>query len=112
MELTLNGVERQVAIGWKNENLLTVLREHLGLPGNRFSCGIGQCGACILHVDGAPIMSDRAVVDYSFSIAFKMTFKDKASLSAYNADPYHEKISSEVTLPHVVRGLIYDCKTP
>ena len=61
---------------------------------------------------GTPVMSDRAVVDDSFSIAFTMTFKDNASLSAYNTDPYHKKISSEVTLPHVVRGLIYDYKSP
>jgi len=111
MGLTVNGVECQVASGWKNENLVTVLREHFGLPGNRFSCGIGQYGACILHVDGASIMSDRAVVDYSFSIAFTMMFKDKASLNAYNAEPYHKNISSEVTLPHVVRGLFYEGKT-
>lgn len=59
---------------------------------------------------GTPIMSHRDVVDDSFSIAFTMTFKNEAALSAYNADPHHKKISSEVTLPHVVRGLIYDYK--
>jgi isoquinoline 1-oxidoreductase subunit alpha len=57
MKLTVNGVECQVASDWENENLLMVLREHLGLPGTRFSCGIGQCGACVVHVDGAPISS-------------------------------------------------------
>ncbi|MBT6037930.1 MAG: 2Fe-2S iron-sulfur cluster binding domain-containing protein [Halieaceae bacterium] len=31
-----------------NESLLRVLREHIGLPGSRFSCGIGQCGACVV----------------------------------------------------------------
>ena len=60
---------------------------------------------------GTPIMSERTVVDDSFSIAFTMTFKDEASLRAYNADPHHKKVSSEVTLPHVVRGLIYDYKS-
>jgi hypothetical protein len=60
---------------------------------------------------GTPIMSDRDVVDDSFSIAFTMIFNDEEALSAYNADPYHKKISSEVTLPYVVRGLIYDYKT-
>ena len=59
---------------------------------------------------GTPIMSHRDVVDDSFSIAFTMTFKNEAALSAYNTDPHHKKISSEVTLPHVVRGLIYDYK--
>ena len=57
MRLVVNGAERQVDADWQNENLLTVLREHLGLPGTRFSCGIGQCGACVVHVDGVPISS-------------------------------------------------------
>ena len=57
MKLNVNGVEREVAADWLNESLLTVLRDHLGLTGTRFSCGIGQCGACVVHVDGAPINS-------------------------------------------------------
>lgn len=59
---------------------------------------------------GTPIMSDRTVVDDSFSIAFTMIFKDEAALSAYSADPTHKKISTEVTMPHVDRGIIYDYK--
>ena len=57
MKLNVNGVEREVAADWLNESLLTALRDHLGLTGTRFSCGIGQCGACVVHVDGAPINS-------------------------------------------------------
>jgi isoquinoline 1-oxidoreductase alpha subunit len=34
-----------------------VIREQLGLTGTKFSCGIGQCGACTLHVDGRAIRS-------------------------------------------------------
>jgi aerobic-type carbon monoxide dehydrogenase small subunit (CoxS/CutS family) len=37
--------------------LLWVIRETLGLTGTKFSCGIGQCGACTVHVDGRPIRS-------------------------------------------------------
>ena len=37
--------------------LLDALREHLGLTGTKFSCGIAQCGACTLHIDGQPVRS-------------------------------------------------------
>jgi isoquinoline 1-oxidoreductase alpha subunit len=37
--------------------LLWVIRDDVGLTGTKFSCGIGQCGACTLHVDGRPIRS-------------------------------------------------------
>ena len=57
MKLRVNGIERQVEYAWHNETLLTVLREHLGLTGTRFSCGIGQCGACVVHIDGKPVSS-------------------------------------------------------
>ena len=57
MKLTVNGEQRQVAEEWQDETLLTVLREHLGLTGSRFSCAIGQCGACLVHIEGSPVSS-------------------------------------------------------
>ena len=60
---------------------------------------------------GTAVMSDRPVVDDSFSIAFTMIFKDEAGLSAYSVDPTHKKISSEMTMPYVDRGIIYDYKS-
>jgi len=35
--------------------LLWVLRDLLGLPGTKFSCGVGQCRACVVHLDGEPV---------------------------------------------------------
>ncbi len=37
--------------------LLWVVRDQVGLTGTKFSCGIGQCGACTLHIDGRPVRS-------------------------------------------------------
>ena len=42
-----------------NAMVLWVLRERLGLTGTRFGCGVGECGACTIHLDGAPVQSCR-----------------------------------------------------
>lgn len=57
MKLTVNGAQYTVAPDWQEETLLTVLREQLGLFGSRFSCGSGQCGACVVHLDAVPTNS-------------------------------------------------------
>lgn len=38
--------------GTEDTPLLWVIRDHLGLKGTKFGCGIGQCGACTVHIDG------------------------------------------------------------
>lgn len=50
--LTVNGEEQRVAVFDRDEPLLYVLRESLGLTGARFGCGQGLCGACAVLVDG------------------------------------------------------------
>jgi isoquinoline 1-oxidoreductase alpha subunit len=56
LELTVNGVSRSVDADPATP-LLWVIRDHLGLTGTKFSCGIAQCGACTVHVDGQPVRS-------------------------------------------------------
>lgn len=55
-DLTVNGTRHTVDADPQTP-LLWVIRDHVGLTGTKFSCGIGQCGACTLHVDGRPVRS-------------------------------------------------------
>jgi isoquinoline 1-oxidoreductase alpha subunit len=53
MKLRVNGTEHEVAAP-ADMPLLWVLRDLLGLTGTKYGCGIAQCGACVVHVDGRP----------------------------------------------------------
>ena len=54
--LLVNGSRREVDVP-PDMPLLWVLRDVLGLTGTKFGCGIAQCGACTVHLDGAAIRS-------------------------------------------------------
>jgi isoquinoline 1-oxidoreductase subunit alpha len=54
--LTINGREQQVDVD-PDTPLLWVLRDTLGLTGTKYGCGIAQCGACTVHIDGAAARS-------------------------------------------------------
>lgn len=54
MRLSVNGVERELAVH-PMKRLLDVLREDCGLTGTKEGCGEGECGACTVLVDGAPV---------------------------------------------------------
>ena len=56
MTLNINGARRTVDVD-PTTPLLWVLRDSLDLTGTKYGCGIGQCGACTVHVDGEPARS-------------------------------------------------------
>jgi len=56
LEFTINGEKHQVDVP-PDMPLLWVLRDVLGMTGTKFGCGIAQCGACTVHLDGVAVRS-------------------------------------------------------
>jgi isoquinoline 1-oxidoreductase alpha subunit len=54
--ITVNGKSHDIDVD-PNTPLLWVLREQVGLTGTKYGCGIAQCGACTVHIDGAAVRS-------------------------------------------------------
>ena len=61
-DLNVNGT-RHIIDADPQTPLLWIIREHLGLTGTKFTCGIGQCGACTLHIDGQAVRSCSVAVN-------------------------------------------------
>jgi isoquinoline 1-oxidoreductase subunit alpha len=59
---TINGNAVDVAAE-PDTPLLWVIREHLKLTGTKFGCGIAQCGACTVHIDGEPARSCQTFLE-------------------------------------------------
>ena len=57
LRLNVNGQERTIDGIADDTPLLWVLRDELKLVGTKFGCGVGQCGACTVHLNGQPIRS-------------------------------------------------------
>jgi isoquinoline 1-oxidoreductase alpha subunit len=56
ISLTVNGKQHDLDVS-SDMPLLWVIRDSIGLTGTKFGCGLSQCGACTVHLDGEPVRS-------------------------------------------------------
>ena len=56
MKLTINGKQHDIEVE-PDTPLLWAIREQVGLTGTKYGCGIAQCGACTVHIDGTAVRS-------------------------------------------------------
>jgi len=70
IKLTVNGKSRTVDAE-PDTPLLWVIREQIGLTGTKYGCGVSQCGACTVHLDGAAVRS--CVIPASAAVGKKIT---------------------------------------
>ena len=61
VKLTVNGISHDVDVE-PDTPLLWAIREQVGLTGTKYGCGVAQCGACTVHVDGEPMRSCSVTV--------------------------------------------------
>lgn len=62
IQLTVNGTRHELDVDGSTP-LLWVLRDRLGMTGTKYGCGIAQCGACTVHIDGQPRRSCTTPVE-------------------------------------------------
>jgi isoquinoline 1-oxidoreductase alpha subunit len=79
--LTVNGKKQQVD-ATPDTPLLWVIRDNLNLTGTKFGCGISQCGACTVHLDGKPIRS--CVTPISIAVGKSVTTIEGLSVNGLN----------------------------
>jgi isoquinoline 1-oxidoreductase subunit alpha len=84
MELTINGTKHQVEIE-PDTPLLWVLRDELGMTGTKYGCGLAQCGACTVLVDG---QATRSCVTPVESVAGAQIM----TIEAITEDPIGQKV--------------------
>jgi isoquinoline 1-oxidoreductase subunit alpha len=83
MQLLVNGRRREVQAE-ADTALLWVLRDILGLTGTKFGCGLGQCGACTVHIDG---IAARSCVTPAGSLGSDQRVTTIEGLSADGSHP-------------------------
>jgi isoquinoline 1-oxidoreductase subunit alpha len=93
VSIDVNGTPKQVEADPATP-LLWVLRDYLGMTGTKFGCGIAQCGACTVHVEGRPIRSCQ----YPLSAAVGRKITTIEGLSPDSSHPL-QKVWVEMNVP-------------
>ena len=102
LNLTVNG-QAQTVVATPDTPLLYVLRGELQLNGPRFGCGLAQCGACTVHLDGKPIRS--CVTPVGSAVGHKITTLEGL------AETYHVNANTSSKL-HPVQQAWIDEQAP
>jgi nicotinate dehydrogenase subunit A len=105
----LNGKATRVRVDDPQMPLLYALRDDLSLQGPRFGCGLGQCGACTVHVDGAAI---RSCVTPIADIRGKQVTTLEGLGSPEHPDPLQQAFIDEqaVQCGYCINGMIMQAK--
>ncbi len=80
----LNGRDVEVDVE-PNELLINVLRERLGITSVKYGCGIGECGACTVLVDGEPVLS-------CLTLAVEVDGREVVTVEGLVGDPVYEAL--------------------
>jgi len=93
LTLTVNGQKHTIDAD-PDTPLLWALRDHIGLTGTKYGCGIGQCGACTVHLNGMPTRSCSIPVS-------AVTAMDITTIEALSPDASHplQKAWIELNVP-------------
>src|SRR5208282_5307557 len=82
LRIAVNGTQHEVDVP-PTTPLLWVIRDELGMTGTKFGCGVAQCGACTVHVNGEPVRS----CSFAVSDAVGKQVHTIESLSTDNSHP-------------------------
>jgi isoquinoline 1-oxidoreductase alpha subunit len=91
LAIKVNGVDRTIDVE-ADTPLLWVLRDVLGMTGTKFGCGIAQCGACTVQIDGEPVRSCLLPVECGYCQSGQIM--SAAALLARTSDPKDSDIDA------------------
>src|SRR6266446_3785489 len=109
MQLTVNGSEHSV-VATADTPLLYVLRNDLNLTGPHFGCGLGQCGACTVHLDGKPIRS--CITPVGSAVGHKITTLEGLATAYHNVNVNASATAPDAAKLHPVQQAWIDEQVP